>query len=116
MFKEKLNYKLLNVLILCAIIYLVMITSNYWVGALHKILSILFPFILAFGISYAIYPIVRKLRKKGLSNKLAVTIVSACFIVLILLVIGITIPLLYDQLITLSQSITEFYYKFEIKL
>lgn len=120
MFKEKLNYKLLNVLILCGIIYLIMITSNYWGGVLYKLLSILSPFILSFGISYAIYPLVRKLRKKGLSNKLAVTIVSACFILLILLVIGITIPLLYDQLVTLSQSVsevfTEFSSKFEVNL
>ena len=120
MIKDKLNYKLLNTLILCGIIYLIMITFNYWGGFLFKILSILSPFIIAFSISYAIYPLVRWLRKKGLSNKMAVTLVSVVFILIILLVLGITIPLLYDQLITLSQSIgeviTEFSSKFEINL
>ena len=120
MFKDKLNYKLLNVLIVGAIIYLCLITSSYWLGVITKILSIIEPFIVAFAISYSLYPMVRKLRKKGLSNKLSVAIVSVIVLLILGLIIGITIPLIYNQLIVLSQSIgqvlTDISSKFEVNL
>ncbi len=105
MFKDKLDYKLLNILILFGIIYLCLITSNYWLGVITKIFSIVEPFIIAFAISYSLYPMVKKLRKKGLSNKLSVAIVSVVILLIIGLIIGITVPLIYNQLIVLSQSV-----------
>ena len=66
MFKDKLNYKLLNILILAAIVYIGILTSNLWLGAIKKIISILIPFVVAFAIAYSFYPIVKKLKKKGL--------------------------------------------------
>ena len=68
MFKDKLNYKLLNVLIFALIIYVCILTYNVWGMIVGKIMSIIMPFIIAFAIAFAFYPIVRKLRKKGLSN------------------------------------------------
>ena len=53
MFKDKLNYKLLNVLILAIIIYLALITSNYWLVVVQKITSVALPFIIAFAIAYS---------------------------------------------------------------
>ena len=105
MFKDKLNYKLLNVLILAIIIYLALITSNYWLVVVQKITSVALPFIIAFAIAYSFYPIVKKLRAKGLSNGLAVTIVAGSVIVLFSVLLIITVPVLYQQLITLSQSL-----------
>lgn len=107
MFKDRLNFKLLNILILVVIIYFGLITMNYWGWILSKIFSILLPFIIAFAIAYSFYPIVKKLRKKGLSNGLSVTIVSTGVIFIILTLIIITVPLVYDQLILLSQTIGE---------
>lgn len=107
MFKDRLNFKLLNILILAVLIYLGLLTSNYWLGFIFKIISILLPFIIAFGIAYSLYPLVRKLKKKGLSNKLSVTIVAASCIFIIIALIAITVPLVYDQLILLSQSIAD---------
>ena len=120
MFKEKLNYKLLNILILCGIIYFALLTSNYWMKLVLKVVSILTPFALAFCISYALYPIVKKLKDKGLSNKAAVAIVTIVILLIIALILAITIPLLYSQLIVLSQSIgqiiTDLSSKFAINL
>lgn len=107
MYKDKINFKLLNVLVLVVIIYFGLITSDFWGGILSKLFSIIFPFFIAFGIAYSFYPIVKKLKKKGLSNSLAVTIVSGTVIFVILLLLVITIPLLYDQIVLLSQSIGE---------
>ncbi len=120
MFKDKLNFKLLNVLIFAALIYLALNTMNYWGGVISTIFSIILPFLIAFGIAYSLYPIVRKLKKKGLSNRLSVTIVSVSVIFIIIGLIAITVPLVYDQLILLSKTvgevITDFSSKFEINL
>ena len=120
MFKDKLNYKLLNTLILAAIAYLGLITMDYWGGVISKVFSILLPFLISFGIAYSLYPLVRKLRKKGLGNKLSVTIVSVSVIFIIVGLIAITIPVVYDQLLLLSKNIGEVIAdistKFEINL
>ena len=120
MFKDKVNFKLLNILILCAIIYFGFLTFNVWGSIISKIVAIIVPFIIAFAIAYAFYPIVRKLRKKGLSNSLAVTIVAGSVLFILIALIAITVPLVYDQLVLLSQSIgevmTDLSSKFDINL
>ncbi len=120
MFKDKLNYKLLNFLIFATIIYLGILTFDVWGSILSKIVAIIIPFIIAFAIAYAFYPIVKKLKRKGLSNSMAVTIVAGSVIFIMLLLIAITIPLVYDQLVSLSKAIGEVMSdlssKFEINL
>ena len=105
MFKDKLNYKLLNVLILAVIIYIALLTSNYWMTIVSKIISIAVPFLIAFAIAYSFYPIVKKIRNKGLSNGIAVTIVAGSVILIFTVLLIVTIPLLYEQLVLLSQSL-----------
>ncbi len=105
MFKNKLNYKLLNVLILAVIVYIALLTSNYWMIIVKKVVSIAIPFIIAFAIAYSFYPLVKKLKNKGLSNGIAVTIVSGSVILIFTVLLLVTIPVLYDQLVTLSQSL-----------
>ncbi len=107
MFKDKINFKLLNVLILGAIIYLCILTSGVWGGIISKIIAILIPFVIAFSIAYAFYPLVKRLKKKGFSNGIAVTIVAGSVILIAAILVLITVPLVYDQLVLLSQSITE---------
>ena len=107
MFKDKMNFKLLNFLVFALIVYLGILTFNVWGSILSKIVAILVPFIIAFAIAYAFYPIVRKLKKKGLSNSLAVTIVASTVIFIMIGLIAITVPLVYDQLVTLSKTIGE---------
>lgn len=107
MFKDKLNYKLLNVLVFALIIYLGILTYGVWGSIIGKIFSIIMPFIIAFGIAFSFYPIVRKLRNKGLSNSLAVTIVAGSVILVIVILLIITIPLLYDQVVVLAQSVSD---------
>ncbi len=107
MFKERLNFKLLNILILAALIYLILITSNYWGGVINKIITIIMPFLIAFAIAYALHPIVKTLKKKGIKNSLAVTIVTVALVVVVIGLIAITVPLLYDQLVLLSKMVAE---------
>jgi len=104
MYKDKLNYKLLNILILFAIIYLGITTFDYWVGIVNKIFNLVFPFLIAFIIAYALSPIVRKIESKGVRKKLAISIVVFSVIGIIACLLGLTIPLIYEQLISLSKS------------
>ena len=107
MFKDKMNFKLLNILMFALIIYLGILTYNVWGMIISKLLSIVMPFIIAFAIAFAFYPIVRKLRQKGLSNSLAVTIVAGTVVLVIALLLIITLPLVYDQVVLLAQSVSQ---------
>lgn len=120
MFKDKLNYKLLNILIFSAILYLALITMDYWWNFTSKVISILFPFVLAFAIAYALYPAVRKLQEKGVRKNLAVAIIVVVISVLLISISWVTIHLFYDQLLILSgmlgDVITDISNKFSLNL
>lgn len=104
---DKLNFKLLNLLILLVICYVVISTFSWWGGVIERIISIIFPFIIAFAIAYALYPITRKLMEKGVRKTLAVSFVVVLISSLIIGLIIITIPVVYDQTIILSRLIAE---------
>lgn len=105
MFKDKLNFKLLNLLILLVICYIAISTINWWGGIILKLISIIFPFGVSFAIAYAFYPLVRKLQDKGVRKTLAVTLVVVLVSCFIFGLVAITVPLVYDQLLTLSKLI-----------
>lgn len=120
MMKNKLNYQLLNLLMFCTIIFLALITKNDWIGFISKVFSILSPFVVAFAIAYALYPLVRILRKKGVGNKLSIIFVVVAILFLIIGLLVVTIPIVYDQLISLSsiigEVISDLSNKFELNL
>ena len=100
MFKNKLNYKLLNILMLVVILFLGFKTFEYWSGIVGKIISILIPFIISFAIAYSLYPCVRKLEQKGVRKGIAVGVVVILILVVIVALFSVTIPLIYEQLIS----------------
>jgi len=106
--KKGLNYRLLNLLIICAIIYLLYQTGGLLTGIIGKIISIISPFVIAFAIAYALYPFVSKLQKKGLPKWLAILITSVCSIGLFIVTIILVIPLLYDQILLFISNISTF--------
>lgn len=108
MFKDKLNFKLLNFLILCIIIYLAFITSNYWLGFIIKGFSIVLPFIIAFAFAYVLDPFVKHLEKKGVRRNLAIAIVILLVLVIFGGLLAFTLPLLYDQFVAFTRSIIVF--------
>ena len=107
MFRDKLNFKLLNLLILLVIIYIIVSTSNWWGSIIGKVISIIFPFVVSFAIAYAFYPLVKKLQNKGVRKTLAVTLVITVTTALFLGLIIITVPIVYDQLLTLSKLVAK---------
>lgn len=104
---NKLNYRLVNVLLLMAIIYIVVATSSYWNGIILKVFHVIIPFFLAFIFAYILEPFVKKLENKGVRRSLAIFLVILIFLTLIVLLIWFTVPTIYEQLVTFSIYITE---------
>lgn len=104
---QKLNYRLVNTLLIMAIIYIVVATSGYWGGIILKIFSILVPFLLAFIFAYILNPFVKILEGKGIRRSLALTFVLSIFFGLLLALLWITLPAIYEQLIAFSKTVTQ---------
>ena len=91
--KDKLNYKLLNLLIIIAIICLLYTIRGLWIGIVANIFKIISPFLLAFALAYVIYPLVKKLVDAGSPKWLAILL---------------TVPLLYEQILLFISNISVF--------
>ena len=104
--KDKLNYKLLNLLIIIAIICLLYLIRGLWLGIVTNIFKILAPFLLAFSIAYVIYPLVKKLIVAGSPKWLAILVTCILSIGLLLIIIVLTVPLLYEQVLLFLSNIS----------
>ena len=106
--KDKLNYKLLNLLIIIAIICLLYTIRGLWIGIVANIFKIISPFLLAFALAYVIYPLVKKLVDAGSPKWLAILTVCILGIGSLLIIILLTVPLLYEQILLFISNISVF--------
>ena len=104
--KDKLNFKLLNLLIIIAIICLLYLIRGLWIGIVTNIFKILAPFLLAFALAYVIYPLVKKLIDAGSPKWLAILAVCIIGIGSIMIIIILTVPLLYEQILLFLSNIS----------
>ena len=104
--KNRINYKLVNILLGLLIFYFVLITSNYWGGFIRKLFSIMMPFLLAFIFAYVLYPFVRKLEEKGVRKNIALISVIAVVLLIVAGLLWVTVPVVYDQLISFTKTVT----------
>lgn len=108
MIKNKIDYKLINIALIVVIIYLLSKTSNVLFGIFSKIWDISFPFLIAFVIAYALYPLVKFLTDKHIPKIIAIIIVL-CIVIGFLTIFGvIVVPLLFNQLGSLFNGIISF--------
>lgn len=118
--KNKINYKLINILIGLLIISLLYWISGLWLGIFEKIMAILFPFIIAFAIAYALNPFCKKLTNCGIPRWLAVGIIYFLIIGFTVLIGIIVVPMFYDQVVlflsNISAVITDISSKYELDL
>lgn len=106
--KDKLNYKLLNLLIIITIICLLYTIRGLWIGIVANIFKIISPFLLAFALAYVIYPLVKKLVDAGSPKWLAILTVCILGIGSLLIIILLTVPLLYEQILLFISNISVF--------
>lgn len=104
---NKINYRLVNTLLIMAIIYIIVATSNYWGGIILKIFNILLPFLLAFIFAYILNPFVKKLEEKGVRRSLALILVILIVLGLLIGLLWVTLPAIYEQLVSFSKMITQ---------
>jgi len=120
MHRNKVNFRLLNILITVAIVYLIYLIKDLWLGIVLKIIDISFPFIIAFAIAYAVYPIVIKFKNLGLPKWLAIFLVCFLGLGFIATIIILIVPMLYDQtllfLSNISVFVSDISSKYEINL
>lgn len=120
MMENKINYKLVNVLLVVLIVCLLYLIKGLWLGVLAKIVAVILPFLIAFAAAYAIYPYCKKLEDYGLPKWLAMVIIY--FIIFgFVIIMGITVfPLLYDQTVlflsNISAVVTDISSKYEVDL
>lgn len=104
--KDKLNYRLLNILIIIAIICLLYLIRGLWIGIVANIFKIIAPFLLAFALAYVLYPLVKKLIDAGSPKWLAILAVCILGVGSILIIILLTVPLLYEQILLFLSNIS----------
>lgn len=104
---NRLNYKLVNTLLLMAIIYIIVATSSYWGRIILKIFHILIPFLLAFIFAYILNPFVKKLEEKGVRRNLSLVLVILIVFGLLIGLLWFIVPSIYEQLVYFSKNITQ---------
>lgn len=117
---NKINYKLLNILLVILIICLLYWISGLWIGIFEKIIAIIFPFLLAFAVAYALYPFSKKIINLGIPKWLSIGIIYFILIGSIILIGIVVVPMFYDQVVlflsNISAVITDISAKYEIDL
>ncbi len=105
---NKLNFKLLNLLIIIVIICLLYFIRGLWIGIVVNIFKIVAPFLLAFAIAYVIYPLVKKLINAGSPKWLSILTVCILLVGIIAIILLLTVPLLYEQILLFLSNISVF--------
>ena len=105
---KKINYKLLNIVLIFVICFLFYNTLGLWSFVFDKVISILSPFVIAFVIAYALYPFLRKLQDKGIRKSLAVILILTCIIGFLIILISLLIPIIIEQASALSSVLLSF--------
>ena len=107
MSKNKLNYRLINFTALMLLLYIGFSNIGLWWGILTKCVSVLSPFIIGFAFAYAFTPLVHYLERRQFPRVVALLIVIFGLILIVISILGITLPLIYDQLSLLIRMLVE---------
>lgn len=107
MFKNRLNYQIINLTALMLLLYISFSNIGLWWNIFIKCVSVLSPFIIGFAFAYAFTPLVRYLGKKGLNHGLSICIVIFGIVFVIFGLLALTLPMLYDQLSLFIKMVME---------
>ena len=105
---KKINNRGINILISLLIVYVLYLLRDLWLGVFFKLLAVLKPFIIAFVIAYAIFPIEKWLESKKIPKALAISIIVIFFISFLVIIIYSLIPIFTEQLGSFFSNIITF--------
>ena len=116
MIKNKLDFKLVNTVLIMLIIFLIYNTGNLWLGILGKLGGIVLPFFIAFVIAYALYPFLQYLMKHKVPKSVSIFIIIGIVIIVISLILVIIFPMILGQIPSLLNGIISFLKEISTKL
>ena len=105
---RKLNYKLLNILLILGICFLFYNTIGLWKYVVDKSIAIISPFIISFVVAYALYPFLVKLQSHGMRKSLALTLILVSIVGFLIILISLLIPIIAEQVGALSSMVLSF--------
>lgn len=108
MSNKKINYKLVNIVLIALLVLILISTSNFWMWWGTKLFEILLPFILAFCFAYIFYPFRNYMEKNGIPKILSIGIIVLIVIAFLCLVVYLLVPLVYDQTVNLVSNSIKF--------
>ena len=108
MIKNRIDFKLINFVLIVLAVYLIYQTRDFWFGTISLLFNILFPFFIAFVIAYAFYPIVKKLTDRNIPKGFAMFLVVGSAIGIIALIFVLITPTIMSQLTSLFNGIISF--------
>ena len=115
MSNRKVNYKLLNIVLIFGICFLFYNTLGLWKYVIDKLIAIVTPFIISFAVAYALYPIMVKLQNKGMRKTLSLTFILVCIIGFLIILISLLIPIISEQIGALSSVVLSFIQDISLK-
>ena len=102
---NKLNYKLINITAFMLLLYITVSNVGTWYDILGRLINITLPFIIAFALAYALTPAVKWLVRNGIPKWLAITFVAFSMVLIVFAIVVLTLPMIYDQLVSLSSNV-----------
>ena len=108
MIKNRIDFKLINFVLIVFAVYLIYQTRDFWFGTISLIFNILLPFLIAFAIAYAFYPIVKKLTDRNIPKGLAMFLVVGVAFGLVIFIFALITPTIMSQLTSLFNGIISF--------
>lgn len=108
MFKDKINYKFINILLFVLIIFFLYQMGYLWMGLIDKAVAIIAPFFISFVIAYALTPSVNFLRNRKIPKGIAIFMIIALVVGIIALLVGLIAPMIVTQSISVLTGILKF--------
>ena len=108
MIKNRIDFKLINFVLIVLAVYLIYQTRDFWFGTISLLFNILLPFFIAFVIAYSFYPIVKKLTDRNIPKGLAMFLVVGSAIGIVVLIFALITPTIMSQLTSLFNGIISF--------
>jgi len=104
---EKINYKLINILLLVATIFFISISIETYKNIFLILLDIILPIFLSFFISYSLYPCTHFMTRKISYNTSCFLIITICLFLAFILIYT-SIPIITKEITSLSSDINFF--------
>ena len=108
MLNKKVDFRLLNLLIIFCIVFLMYCTKNLWGGVFHTMVEITSPFFIAFILAYALYPVLCFFERNKIPKLLAIFLIFGLLFGIVIILSILVTPMLFSQLTSLFSGILYF--------